>query len=46
MAGLDADRLFPLVDCANLATLGATGRLVENDAHEVAYRLAKEVYRL
>ncbi|NJM81376.1 MAG: glucuronate isomerase [Tabrizicola sp.] len=38
------------VDCAYLATLVATGRLAEADAHEVAhdlaYRLAKEAYRL
>ncbi len=37
-------------DCAYLATLVATGRLRENEAHEVAhdlsYRLAKEAYRL
>ncbi|QIE55243.1 glucuronate isomerase [Pikeienuella piscinae] len=38
------------VDCAYLATLVATGRLAEEDAHEVAhdlaYRLAKQAYRL
>lgn len=38
------------VDCAYLATLVATGRLVEDEAHEVAYdltyRLAKQAYRL
>ncbi len=37
-------------DCAYLATLVATGRLRENEAHEVAhdlsYRLAKQAYRL
>lgn len=37
-------------DCAYLATLVATGRLSENEAHEVAhdlaYRLAKQAYRL
>ncbi|AKH99249.1 glucuronate isomerase [Hoeflea sp. IMCC20628] len=38
------------VDCAFLATLVATGRLSEEDAYEVAndlaYRLAKQAYRL
>ncbi|MFV0490330.1 MAG: glucuronate isomerase [Pseudorhodobacter sp.] len=38
------------VDCAYLATLVASGRLDETEAHEVAhdltYRLAKEAYRL
>ena len=38
------------VDCAWLATLVATGRLAEDEAHEVApdlaYRLAKNAYRL
>ncbi|WGH77231.1 glucuronate isomerase [Jannaschia ovalis] len=38
------------VDCAYLATLVATGRLAEADAHEVAqdlaYNLAKRAYRL
>ncbi len=38
------------VDCAYLATLAATGRLGLADAHEVAhdlaYRLAKQAYRL
>jgi glucuronate isomerase len=38
------------VDCAYLATLVATGRLAEDEAHEVAqdlaYRLAKQAYRL
>ncbi|WP_422370062.1 glucuronate isomerase [Hoeflea sp.] len=38
------------VDCAFLATLVATGRLAEEDAYEVAndlaYRLAKQAYRL
>ena len=38
------------VDCAYLATLVATGRLAEDEAHEVApdlaYRLAKNAYRL
>ncbi len=38
------------VDCAYLATLVATGRLGEDEAHEVApdlaYRLAKSAYRL
>lgn len=38
------------VDCAFLATLVATGRLAEDEAHEVAhdlaYRLAKQAYRL
>ena len=38
------------VDCAYLATLVATGRLAEDEAHEVApdlaYRLAKKAYRL
>ncbi|MEL7115060.1 MAG: glucuronate isomerase [Pseudomonadota bacterium] len=38
------------VDCAYLAKLVRTGRLSENDAHEVAhdltYRLAKAAYRL
>ena len=38
------------VDCAHLATLVATGRLSEPDAHEVAtqlaYGLAKRAYRL
>jgi glucuronate isomerase len=38
------------VDCAYLATLVQTGRLAENDAYEVAqdlaYRLAKQAYRL
>jgi glucuronate isomerase len=38
------------VDCAHLATLVATGRLAEDEAHEVAqdlaYRLAKRAYRL
>ena len=38
------------VDCAYLATLVATGRLDETDAYEVAqdlaYRLAKQAYRL
>ncbi|MEJ8472922.1 glucuronate isomerase [Roseibium algae] len=38
------------VDCAYLATLIATGRLAEDEAHEVAhdlsYRLAKQAYRL
>ncbi|WP_099823280.1 glucuronate isomerase [Oceaniglobus indicus] len=38
------------VDCAYLATLVATGRLDEGDAYEVAqdlaYRLAKQAYRL
>ena len=38
------------VDCAYLATLVATGRLAEDEAHEVAhdlaYRLAKRAYRL
>ena len=38
------------VDCAWLATLVATGRLAEDEAHEVApdlaYRLAKKAYRL
>lgn len=38
------------VDCAFLATLVATGRLAEDEAHEVAhdlsYRLAKRAYRL
>jgi glucuronate isomerase len=37
-------------DCAYLATLVATGRLGERDAqevaHDLAYRLAKEAYRL
>jgi glucuronate isomerase len=38
------------VDCAYLATLVTTGRLDEDEAHEVAhdlaYRLAKQAYRL
>lgn len=38
------------VDCAYLATLVATGRLDEDEApvvaHDLAYRLAKEAYRL
>jgi glucuronate isomerase len=38
------------VDCSYLATLVATGRLAEDEAHEVAhdlaYRLAKRAYRL
>ncbi len=38
------------VDCAHLATLVATGRLAEDEAHEVAqdlaYGLAKRAYRL
>lgn len=38
------------VDCAYLATLVATGRLAEDEAYEVAhdlaYRLAKQAYRL
>ena len=38
------------VDCGFLATLVATGRLSEGDAYEVAndlaYRLAKQAYRL
>ena len=38
------------VDCAYLATLVATGRLAEDEAHEVAhdltYRLVKQAYRL
>ena len=38
------------VDCAYLATLVQTGRLAEDDAYEVAqdlaYRLAKQAYRL
>ena len=38
------------VDCAYLATLVTTGRLAEDEAHEVApdlaYRLAKNAYRL
>jgi glucuronate isomerase len=38
------------VDCAYLATLVATGRLAEDEAPEVArdlaYRLAKQAYRL
>ncbi len=38
------------VDCGFLATLVATGRLLEDEAHEVAldlsYRLAKQAYRL
>lgn len=38
------------VDCAYLATLVATGRLAEDEAHEVAqdltYRLVKSAYRL
>jgi glucuronate isomerase len=38
------------VDCGYLATLVATGRLAEDEAHEVAhdlaYRLAKQAYRL
>jgi len=38
------------VDCAYLATLVATGRLAEDEApevaHDLAYRLAKEAYRL
>ena len=38
------------VDCAYLATLVATGRLAEDEAHEVAqdlaYLLAKQAYRL
>ncbi|MBP1849061.1 glucuronate isomerase [Rhizobium halophytocola] len=38
------------VDCAYLATLVADGRLAEDEAHEVAhdlaYRLVKEAYRL
>ena len=38
------------VDCAFLATLAATGRLAEDEAHEVAhdlaYRLAKTAYKL
>jgi glucuronate isomerase len=38
------------VDCAWLATLVATGRLAEDEAHELApdlaYRLAKNAYRL
>ena len=38
------------VDCAFLATLVRTGRLAEDEAHEVAqdlaYRLAKQAYRL
>jgi glucuronate isomerase len=38
------------VDCAYLATLVATGRLAEDEAHELApelaYRLAKNAYRL
>ena len=38
------------VDCAHLATLVASGRLMEDEAYEVAYdltyRLAKEAYRL
>ena len=38
------------VDCAFLATLVATGRLSEDEApevaHDLAYRLAKQAYRL
>ena len=38
------------VDCAYLATLVATGRLAEDEgpevAHDLAYRLAKQAYRL
>jgi glucuronate isomerase len=38
------------VDCAYLATLVATGRLMEDEAfevaHDLAYRLAKQAYRL
>lgn len=38
------------VDCAYLATLVASGRLAEDEAfevaHDLAYRLAKEAYRL
>lgn len=38
------------VDCAFLATLCASGRLAEDDAfevaHDLAYRLAKQAYRL
>lgn len=38
------------VDCAYLATLATTGRLDEDEAfelaHDLAYRLAKEAYRL
>lgn len=38
------------VDCAYLATLVGTGRLSENDAfevaHDLAYRLVKQAYRL
>jgi len=38
------------VDCAFLATLVATGRLAEDEAfevaHDLAYRLAKQAYRL
>lgn len=38
------------VDCAYLATLVASGRLAEDEAHEVihdlSYRLAKQAYRL
>jgi glucuronate isomerase len=38
------------VDCAYLATLVSTGRLAEDEAHELApdlaYRLAKKAYRL
>ncbi len=38
------------VDCAFLANLIATGRLAEDEAfevaHDLAYRLAKQAYRL
>jgi glucuronate isomerase len=38
------------VDCAYLATLARSGRLAEDEAfevaHDLAYRLAKQAYRL